>query len=346
MNIPLFRKISLQRFSTPDQLDQLLQITSSRSWIALMFLCLFIFLVFLWSVFGTISTTVSGQAILLPINGIQQVYSQGSGLIKEILVHEGDYIVKGQMIAKIDQSDLKMKVTQDEQEIDIKIVELQSQLKSLKEKTHFHRSSLPEERESIQNKVLDVQSQLAHYQNQLVLENHDYQESSIVRSFQSGWVTDVLVSPYTLIQRGAPLMNYVLEKDQDIWAIAFVDQQGGVVESGMRAEISPSSIKREEYGSIRGSVGSASEFPISESTVYDLLRNRSLVQYFMKDKTPYLVHVKLDRDAQNPSGYHWSSHKAPPQKIRSGMLCDVRIVLYQQRPIELIFPMLKRWIGY
>lgn len=66
----LFRQESLERLSSPEQLDQLMQIVNSKSWIPLASMGILMGLGFLWSIFGSISVTVSGKGLLVnPANG-------------------------------------------------------------------------------------------------------------------------------------------------------------------------------------------------------------------------------------------------------------------------------------
>lgn len=61
----LFRQESLERLSSPEQLDQLMQIVNSKSWIPLASMGVLMGLGLLWSIFGTISITVSGKGLIV-----------------------------------------------------------------------------------------------------------------------------------------------------------------------------------------------------------------------------------------------------------------------------------------
>lgn len=60
----LFRKQALDRLSSPDQLDQLMQIVSPRSWLILVGLAALLVLCVAWSLLGTITTTVDAPGVL------------------------------------------------------------------------------------------------------------------------------------------------------------------------------------------------------------------------------------------------------------------------------------------
>jgi hypothetical protein len=65
----LFRKVALERMSSPEQLDQLLQVTAPRNWLALAALMGLLVAAIGWGFVGRISTTISGQGVLVPGSG-------------------------------------------------------------------------------------------------------------------------------------------------------------------------------------------------------------------------------------------------------------------------------------
>ncbi|RKY79574.1 hypothetical protein DRQ12_03475 [candidate division KSB1 bacterium] len=55
---------------------------------------------------GNISVTVSATGVIEPVNKVE-VKSKASGLIEYLPVEEGDFVKKGQLIARLDQTDVK-----------------------------------------------------------------------------------------------------------------------------------------------------------------------------------------------------------------------------------------------
>ena len=61
----IFRKEALERFSSPEQLDQLMQIVTLRSWLPIATLGALLGIGLLWSFWGRIPVTTTGRAFLV-----------------------------------------------------------------------------------------------------------------------------------------------------------------------------------------------------------------------------------------------------------------------------------------
>lgn len=108
----MYRRAALDRLSSPEQLDRLMQVTDPRGWIALVGLCLLIGLALVWSVVGRIPTTITGAGILLSAEGIREVEALGSGVVSELRVVVGDRVAAGETIGVIGQPRLAQRVEQ------------------------------------------------------------------------------------------------------------------------------------------------------------------------------------------------------------------------------------------
>jgi HlyD family secretion protein len=52
--------------------------------------------------------------------------------------------------------------------------------------------------------------------------------------------------------------------------------------------------------------------------------------------------VLLEKSAETPSGFVWTSADGPPTRITSGTLCEGTITIDHQSPISLMLPFLNR----
>lgn len=63
---PLFRRKALEKLQAPEQLDQLLSVTSPQSWLVLIGLGTILIAAIIWGFVGNIETALEGNGILLP----------------------------------------------------------------------------------------------------------------------------------------------------------------------------------------------------------------------------------------------------------------------------------------
>lgn len=116
------------------------------------------------------------------------------------------------------------------------------------------------------------------------------------------------------------------------------------VKPGMKVQISPSSIKKEEFGSLVGAIVSVAEFPSSVSAIKATLGNDELVKTFSQIRAPVEIQVELEPDSTTFSGYKWSSSAGPQAKLSSGTIATASIIVEEQAPISLVLPFLRSWV--
>ena len=106
----VFRKVSLDRLSSPEQLDQKLTVVSSKGWISLLALAVLVIAVVIWGVLGKIPKKVNGNGILLYGDGIVALQAATNGQVTDVSVREGDYVQQGQIIARVAQPEMIEKI--------------------------------------------------------------------------------------------------------------------------------------------------------------------------------------------------------------------------------------------
>lgn len=97
----LFRKEALDRLLSPEELDQLMKVTTPRSWLALLGLLAILAAVTVWGFLGSIPITVDGQGILIRGGGINSIASPVEGQITDIYVDVGETIEEGEVVARV-----------------------------------------------------------------------------------------------------------------------------------------------------------------------------------------------------------------------------------------------------
>jgi len=121
--------------------------------------------------------------------------------------------------------------------------------------------------------------------------------------------------------------------------------QGKLVKPGMDVRVSPSTIKREEYGTVIGTVREVSDFPATGQAMLATLQNDKLVQQFSIRGAPFAARIDLTRDAVTTTGYKWSGGSGPPTLISSGTIADAEVTVSEDAPITFVIPLLRKMTG-
>jgi HlyD family secretion protein len=151
-------------------------------------------------------------------------------------------------------------------------------------------------------------------------------------------VLALLVSTGHLVQPGTALLTLELSS-QDLVGYMYVPASSGKqIQPGMRAEISPATVKQEEYGFVVGKVRSVSEFPVTSQGLTRLFGNDALVKQFLDGGPVLEVLVDPELSPNTPSGYVWSSSQGPAVQLTSGTEIFGAVVLSEDRPINLVIP--------
>jgi HlyD family secretion protein len=114
----LFRKIALDRLSSPEQLDQIMRVTSPIGWASLVGCMVLIAMTIVWGVYGSIPTKVIGQGILVEKGSLFDVVAMGEGQILDVFTDVDEKVEAGQIVARISQPDLHHKLEEAKRTLD------------------------------------------------------------------------------------------------------------------------------------------------------------------------------------------------------------------------------------
>jgi len=106
MDSKVFRKVSLERMSSPEQLDQMMQVTTPKGWVVLLALIILVVFAIFWGIFGSISTKVTGMGILIKRGGVFNIGTDSHGQVLDLKFAVGETVHKGDLVAIVDQPDL------------------------------------------------------------------------------------------------------------------------------------------------------------------------------------------------------------------------------------------------
>jgi HlyD family secretion protein len=102
----VFRKVSLDRLSSPEQLDELMRVTDPKGWVLLAAFAVVVGTAIVWGVFGSLPHDVAGTGMLVKSGGVFEVITLSGGRITDMAVRVGDVVTEGQVVARLSQPEL------------------------------------------------------------------------------------------------------------------------------------------------------------------------------------------------------------------------------------------------
>jgi HlyD family secretion protein len=206
-------------------------------------------------------------------------------------------------------------------------------------------------------------------ERKLELDRDKMTRTSKVVSRFSGTVAQIFCAHDELVKEGGPVVllhspkteHELDDAGKEYDSIVFVPAgEGKKVNSGDVVEVSPTTVKREEHGFIRGEVVAVSELPATKLAMESALQHPELVASFLKRHESSVllrVHIKLketdagDLAAESRSGsdsstennrFVWSSSSGRLQRLKTGTMCQAAIVVERRRLISLVLPWTQR----
>ncbi len=257
-------------------------------------------------------------------------------LLNEKLENQRKLVIKG-LITK----DSALATKQQINGVEESIASARNQLKGLELKK-------VEAEKNRNNEIYAINTELKDLKDNLNSLLKKYETSSQVISPYSGKIVQLITAAGKTIRAGDVLITVELcgKNVKDIEVIAYVPvSEGKLVKPGMDIRISPTIVKKEEYGFMLGKVCGVSEYPVSSERIMELLANDRLVSSINNDGAVIEVNADLIYDKTTVSGFKWSTEKGPPITIQSGTFCDILITYKSERPINLVIPLLRKWSG-
>jgi HlyD family secretion protein len=170
-------------------------------------------------------------------------------------------------------------------------------------------------------------------------------QNTKVISPMDGRVLEVKISPGSVLAVGTAVIA-IESEGAKLEAVVYIPaERGKSIKPGMQVHLEPSTVKREEFGMMLGSVVSISDFPMTPQGMAALLHNESLVSRFSREGAPYAATVALDEDASTTTGYRWAVGEGPSIHLTSGTLARAEITTRRRRPLDLVVPLLKQITG-
>ena len=200
------------------------------------------------------------------------------------------------------------------------------------------RTDLIEREERITDASLDAER---------ILREVEYRAAIVADA--SGRVSNVNVAPGDRVRIGDSLarLSVATGADADGWELVayFSAAEARKLAKGMSAVVTPSTVKAEREGGIRGKVTAVGkDFETPESIQCDF-RNDAFTQWIMArtDGMPVKVRMLLEADPATASGFRWTGGGGPDIRIADGTVAAVAATVRRHRPVKLAFAKVIRY---
>jgi HlyD family secretion protein len=203
----------------------------------------------------------------------------------------------------------------------------------------------------------DVQSQVASNQtvfsltreinqsrNRLDQLNAQLAAAANVTSPYDGLVVERLTDAGQSIGAGAAIVT-IEPLNVPHQVLMFIPLEGKRIAPGMSVEMVPGGVRPEETGYFIGTVEKVSSAPLSGGALDRYLKNEVLVDQFTSQGGAYLVEVAVETDPQTGRPTKWTSRYGAPITFGSGTLVSGKIVVERTRPVALVIPAIRKWLG-
>jgi len=416
----IFRKVALDRLSSPEQLDEMMEVTTSRAWLALGAMTALLLAALVWGFTGSLPTTVQGIGILIRTSGLGDVATTSSGQVTQVYVDRGDWVQAGEVVARLAQPHLSEEVASstarleelradhaqlvefggegarlETDVIDQSQANIRSEFRMAKERKQWLVERLESRRrlfkeglitqEGLQGTVIKLQNveeqvddlnrqvkrlkldtlnaskrqdselrtsefKIREAERRLKFLEEKLELNSQVVSAHSGRILELRAAVGDMLGTGSPVLSIELAGDdvQPLEALLYIpSSEGKQVKADMQARVAPSVVRPEEHGMVMGTVTAVSEFSSTKRGMMRVLDNDELVKALLEatQGAPIAVRVQLEAAEITPSGYRWTSGNGPDIELTSGTPCTAAITTKRQRPITLVIPVLRSWLG-
>ncbi|MEO0843585.1 MAG: NHLP bacteriocin system secretion protein [Cyanobacteria bacterium J06643_5] len=170
--------------------------------------------------------------------------------------------------------------------------------------------------------------------------------SEIVSQYD-GTVLEIPAKPGQELSSGIGIVTISAQQSDDkLVNVSFLPvSEGKKIKPGMDLQITPSTVKREEYGGIKAKVAEVSKYPVTKQGAVSIIGNPDILPSVINEGPHVAVFTQLETDNSTNSGYKWSSSKGPELQITPGTTTTVRVKIEEKKPIEFVLPIFKDWTG-
>lgn len=212
---------------------------------------------------------------------------------------------------------------------------LQTQADQAKQQMDVKKQSIDTAFSTAKASVLDsLKMELAKYTANM--------EKYQITASSDGVVQEVVADVGSVVGEGGEVVKVKGQETDTIDAICYIPVgEGKKVLPGMDVMIYPTTVNKQEYGHMKGSVRSVASYVTSAADMQKTLGNDNLVEAFLSNGPVVEVVCSIETDDSTASGYYWSSKKGKDITLTEGTMLTASVVTENKAPITMLIPYLK-----
>lgn len=200
-----------------------------------------------------------------------------------------------------------------------------------------------QQREWTFNKESRLRELKARY-DELVAQIEEHQD---VEAVTDGRLLETTVTARTRVKAGDRLglideLGVEGAGGSEIVLAYFVVRDGKRIHKGQAVQVAPATIKREQHGSIEGTVVSVVQRQVTPQAVAAKVGSSELAAALTAGGRFFEVKIAL---TPSGSGFKWTSDRPPERPVTAGTTATVRVSLKDVAPIDLVVPALRDAFG-
>ena len=162
----IFRVAAMEQLSSPEQLDQLIDVTRPADWAGALVIGVSLAAVMIWGVVGRIPTRAGGEGILVSDAGsVVDATSVVAGRLASVDVAIGDRVAKGQIIARIVQTDGEQRYLDDTEVLKDREREQNVLAAAIKRELEIKAADVAAQKSGLQESIEAAQERVAYLAN-------------------------------------------------------------------------------------------------------------------------------------------------------------------------------------
>lgn len=281
------------------------------------------------------------------LEGRQALHAKGLISDSAFLAAQREYLNAVQQLSAVEAQLIELTTREAEVQKaylanEAQIADLQARLKEL----DVREKAMHLERAQTETTLLTNIRESERRLRQLEAQRRDAAE---IRSETDGHVLEVTAIIGEQLNRGervASIKVHDVESEEFLGAVAYLTiGDGSRVEPGMKVQVTPDSVKREEFGGIAGTVLSVSDYPVSLDGIANIVNNDAVARDLIAGERTIEVFIDLVEDPRTKSGFRWTSSQGPDLQVAAGTTNLARISVEERAPITYLLPFLKSFMG-